>query len=71
MANRRLRKLTTLPFSGILRRTKHGKVVVFDLLLGRFAVVDPSQDIDTVQDVLIEDGKIAAVGEGLHSDDGT
>ena len=35
------------------------------LLLRGGRVVDPSQDLDAGRDVLIEDGRVAAVGEGL------
>ena len=40
-----------------------------DLLIRGGRIVDPSQDIDAVADVLIVDGKIAAVGQGLPAAD--
>lgn len=38
------------------------------LLLKNAHIVDPAVELDGVADVLIEDGKIAAVGEGLAAD---
>ena len=38
------------------------------LLIKGGHVVDPANDIDKVADVLVEDGKIAAVGEKLVAD---
>lgn len=40
------------------------------LLLRRGRVIDPARDIDAVADVLIQDGKIAAVGGALGTPDG-
>lgn len=40
-----------------------------DLLLKGGRVIDPSQNMDTVADVLIRDGKIAAVGEHIEAAD--
>ncbi|RYH07539.1 amidohydrolase/deacetylase family metallohydrolase [Tropicimonas sp. IMCC6043] len=42
--------------------------MTFDLLLRNARVIDPSQGIDGVQDVAFQDGKVAAVGEGLGND---
>jgi dihydroorotase len=39
------------------------------LLLKNAHIVDPAVELDGVADVLIEDGKIAAVGEGLEAPD--
>lgn len=41
------------------------------LLLQGGRVIDPSREIDAVGDVLIQDGRIAAVGRGLSGPDGT
>ena len=38
------------------------------LLLKNAHIVDPAVELDGVADVLIEDGKIAAVGEGLKAE---
>lgn len=40
------------------------------LLLKNGRVVDPSQNIDEVMDVLLEDGKVAALGKDLKAGDG-
>jgi dihydroorotase len=40
------------------------------LLLQGGRVIDPSRDLDEAVDVLIQDGKIAAVGRGLGAPDG-
>src|SRR5207244_13339648 len=40
------------------------------LLLKGGRVIDPSRGFDQVADVLIQDGKIAAVGPGLGTTDG-
>src|SRR2546430_16728152 len=40
------------------------------LLLQGGRVIDPSRSLDQTMDVLIQDGKIAAVGTGLGSPDG-
>src|SRR3989454_6873753 len=40
------------------------------LLLKGGRVIDPSRGFDQVADVLIQDGKIAAVGPGLGTPDG-
>src|SRR3989475_5676482 len=40
------------------------------LLLKGGRVVDPSRDLDEAADVLIQDGRIAAVGPGLGAPDG-
>ena len=41
------------------------------LLLQGGRVIDPSREIDAAGDVLIQDGRIAAVGRGLSGPDGT
>lgn len=40
------------------------------ILLQGGRVIDPSRDVDDMADVLIQDGKIAAVGRGLSAPDG-
>src|SRR2546429_4744028 len=40
------------------------------LLLQGGRVIDPSRDFDRTTDVLVQDGKIAALGAGLGSPDG-
>src|SRR5205823_9208715 len=45
--------------------------VMRPLLLQGGRVIDPSRDFDQTADVLIEDGKIAAVGAGHGAPDGT
>ena len=37
------------------------------LLIKNARVVDPSQQLDRVCDLLVEEGKIARLGHGLHS----
>ena len=38
------------------------------LLIRGGHVIDPANGMDKIADVLIEDGKIAAIGEGLSAD---
>ena len=38
------------------------------LLIRGGRVIDPANGLDRVADVLVEDGKIAAVGEGLSAE---
>ena len=38
------------------------------LILKNAHVVDPSVELDGIMDVLIEDGKIARVGEGIEAE---
>src|SRR5438093_8448574 len=40
------------------------------LLLKGGRVIDPSRDFDQTADVLVQDGKVAAIGTGLGSPDG-
>jgi len=41
---------------------------VSSLLIRGGRVVDPSQDLDAIRDVLIRDGRIVAIGDGLEHD---
>jgi predicted amidohydrolase len=43
--------------------------MTYDLILRGGRVVDPSQDFDAVADVAFADGKVAAVGKDIATDD--
>ncbi|HZH41272.1 MAG TPA: amidohydrolase family protein, partial [Gemmatimonadales bacterium] len=40
------------------------------LLLKGGRVIDPSRDVDQVTDLLVQDGKVAGIGQGLGAPDG-
>src|SRR5215470_12927714 len=55
------------PYSVILDQVSRGVAVRMGLLLRGGRVIDPANNVDAVQDVLIEHGKITRLGRGLET----